>query len=65
MWLLNEYDTIASKDSNQTDQFTFVRRAEWIVAFLMMKKFPGEQSIIGSDYTNKKMIEYSVFWWSK
>ena len=57
MWLLNEYDTIASKDSNQTDQFTFVRRAELIVAFLMMKEFPGEQSIIGSDYTNKKMDE--------
>jgi hypothetical protein len=57
MWLLNEYDIIALKESNQKDQFTFVRRAELIVAFLMMKKFPGEQSIIGSDYTNKKMDE--------
>ena len=57
MWLLNEYDLIASKDSNQADQFTFVRRAELIVAFLMMKKFPGEQSIIGSDYTSKKENE--------
>jgi hypothetical protein len=57
MWLLNEYNEIASKDSRQTDQFTFVRRAELIVAFLMMKKFPGEQSIIGSDYTSRKVDE--------
>jgi hypothetical protein len=54
MWLLNEYDRLASKDSTQRDQYNFVRRAELIVAFLMMKKFPSEQSIIGSDYTSKK-----------
>ncbi len=57
MWLIKEYDAIALKESSQRDQYNFVRRAELIVAFLMMKKFPSEQSIIGSDYTTKKEKE--------
>jgi hypothetical protein len=57
MWLLNEYDAIATKESSPKDQYNFVRRAELIVAFLMMKKFPTEQSIIGSDFTSKKEKE--------
>jgi len=59
MWLIKEYDAIAIKESTQRDQYNFVRRAELIVAFLMMKKFPIEQSIIGSDYTTKKEKEGS------
>jgi hypothetical protein len=57
MWLLREYDIVATKDSNRRDQYNFIRRAELIIAFLMMKKFPDEQSIIGSDYTTKKEKE--------
>jgi len=57
MWLLHEYDKIAEKDSTQLDQYNFVRRAELIMAFLMMHKHPGETGVIGSDYTQKKQKE--------
>jgi hypothetical protein len=57
MWLLNEFDILALKESTQRDQYNFVRRAELIIAFLMMKKFPLEQSVIGSDFTSKKEKE--------
>jgi hypothetical protein len=54
-WLLKEYDNLPQKSEKKIlkHQYNFVRRAELIIAFLMVNKFADEQSVIGSDYAKK------------
>ena len=55
MWVLQNYYNKYSNNKVLTynDQYYFVRKAELIIAFIMMKLYPNELSIIGSNYTKK------------
>lgn len=59
MWVLqNYYEKYGNnKEFTYKDQYYFVRKAELIMAFIMMKLHPEELSIIGSDYTKKNQNE--------
>lgn len=60
LWLLDQYDLLPSNNSfkkDQQGQYTFIRRAELIIAFVMINKYPEEQSIIGSEYVKKNIDE--------
>ncbi|NVJ48361.1 MAG: hypothetical protein HWE07_14600 [Cytophagia bacterium] len=60
LWLLDEYDKLPSDSffkSSTTNHYNFIRRGELIIAYLMTTKAPQEQSIIGSDYANRKKNE--------
>jgi hypothetical protein len=53
LWLLDEYHKLPETDffkQNVISQYTFIRRAELILAYLMRNKFPKEQSVIGSNF---------------
>lgn len=53
LWLLDKYHQLPESDGfkqNHIGQYTFVRRAELILAYLMKNKFPKEQSVIGSNF---------------
>jgi hypothetical protein len=53
LWLLDKYHQLPEADvfkQNYTGQYTFIRRAELILAYLMKNKFPNEQSVIGSNF---------------
>jgi hypothetical protein len=57
MWLLSEYHTLKKDDNEQTlnYHYNFIRRAELVIAYLMVNKFPNEQSIVGSDFAGKNI----------
>lgn len=60
MWILYEHRKLYGDDIRKfspNDQHTFIRRAELILAFTMLKLHPAEQSVIGSDYTKLHMLE--------
>lgn len=51
LWLLSEYHAKKKNEENNLwHHYNFIRRAELIIAFLMMNKFPDEQSIVGINY---------------
>jgi hypothetical protein len=53
LWLLDKYHQLPEADvfkQNYIGQYTFIRRAELILAYLMKNKFPNEQSVIGSNF---------------
>lgn len=54
-WLLNEYDKLDVPKEEKTieHQYNFIRRAELIIAFMMVNEFPSEKSVIGSDFANR------------
>ncbi len=56
LWLLSDYHKNNKEltESNLQGHYSFIRRAELIVAFIMRKSFPEELSVIGSDFTDKK-----------
>lgn len=56
LWLLNQYANLPEKSpfkENVTGQYTFIRRGELILAFIMGIKHPEELSVIGSNYISK------------
>ena len=60
LWLLNEYHKLPDNHvlkQSVTGQYTFVRRAELIVAFLMENNHPSELAVIGSTYASEKKGE--------
>ncbi|WP_338357505.1 hypothetical protein [Yeosuana marina] len=60
LWLLDHYNELPPNNifkTNQQGQYTFIRRAELIIAFIMGNKYPEEQSIIGSDFVSKNINE--------
>jgi hypothetical protein len=55
LWLLQEYHKLPNSSPFKTDfhsQYNFIRRAELVIAFLMVTKFEKEQSIVGSDFAH-------------
>ena len=58
LWLLDEYHNLPSDSKfkeNPNGQYTFIRRAELMIAFLMVNKFPNELSVIGVDFAASKI----------
>lgn len=58
LWLLDQYHQLPSKSpfkQDLTGQYNFIRRAELILSYLMVNKFPEEQSVIGSDFATKNI----------
>jgi hypothetical protein len=54
-WL---FDTIAqniSKNNSLAEQIRFTRRAELLLAFIMVKNFPGITGVSGSDFAGKNI----------
>ena len=53
LWLLDEYHNLPKDHElhiNAEGQYNFIRRAELLLAYLMVNQYENEQSIIGSDY---------------
>ena len=53
LWLLDQYHHLPPNSpfkQDLTGQYNFIRRAELIVSYVMVNKFPEEQSVIGSDF---------------
>ena len=60
LWLLDEYHALPSNSpfkQSPKAQYTFIRRAELITAFLMVNKHPNELSVIGNDFANRNINE--------
>ena len=54
-WLLNEYAKLEleSEEKSLQHHYTFIRRAELIIAFLMLNEDPEVTSILGSDFAGR------------
>jgi len=54
-WLLTEFDNMSNPSVSRTlpEQYNFIRRAELIIAYLMINLYPDELSIIGNLFANK------------
>ncbi|MEA4808960.1 hypothetical protein [Phocaeicola paurosaccharolyticus] len=63
-WLLDEYDRLSLEKEKQTPQaqYNFIRRAELIMAFLMVIKEPNGTNVPGSDYATRHKADgsYSI-----
>lgn len=60
LWLLDEYHQLPPDNSfkqNVRGQYNFIRRAELILSYFMVNKFPTEQSVAGSNFAFKYMNE--------
>ena len=60
LWLLDEYHNLPSDSpfkKSPKAQYTFIRRAELITAFLMVNNHPNELSVIGNDFANRNILE--------
>jgi len=60
LWLLDEYHNLPTDSpfkQSPKAQYTFVRRAELITAFLMVNSHPNELSVIGNDFANRNIDE--------
>ncbi|MDA9089720.1 hypothetical protein N9K15_02125 [Maribacter arcticus] len=60
LWLLDQYDQLPANNifkEDQQGQYTFIRRAELIIAYVMVNKYPDEQSVIGSNFVSKNFNE--------
>jgi hypothetical protein len=56
LWLLDEYDSLDEKSQFKTSvrgQYNFIRRAELILSYFMVNKYPTEQSVVGSNFAFK------------
>lgn len=64
LWLLDEYHKLPStsdfKKNNVRGQYNFIRRAELLLSYFMVNKFPTEQSVIGSDFANKNISQLTI-----
>lgn len=60
LWLLDQYHNLPETNTfkqSYIGQYTFIRRAELILAYLMRNKFPKEQSVIGSNFAENNIGE--------
>lgn len=58
LWLLDQYHHLPPNSpfkQDLTGQYNFIRRAELILSYIMVNKFPDEQSVIGSDFATKNI----------
>lgn len=56
LWLLDEYHNLPADHyfkQNVRGQYNFIRRAELILSYFMVNKFPTEQSVVGSNFALK------------
>lgn len=56
LWLLDEYHNLPSNHyfkQNVRGQYNFIRRAELLLSYFMVNKFPTEQSVVGSNFAFK------------
>lgn len=56
LWLLDEYHDLPSNHyfkQNVRGQYNFIRRAELLLSYFMVNKFPEEQSVVGSNFAFK------------
>jgi hypothetical protein len=63
LWLLDQYHNLPETNTfkqSSIGQYTFIRRAELILAYLMRNKFPKEQSVIGSNFAENNIGEVNV-----
>lgn len=62
MWVLDSFfiKQGSNKDFTLKEQHNFIRRAELIISFIMHKKEPDEQSIIGSNFTIEHDQEINI-----
>lgn len=58
-WLLEEYDRLNLKREKETPQaqYNFIRRAELLLAFLMVIKEPNETNVPGSNYASQRKFD--------
>lgn len=65
-WLLNEYHNYEFKDIRKDlqHQFNFIRRAELLLAFMMVNRYPDEKAVVGSNHAvahiNDEIIKLKV-----
>ena len=60
LWLLDEYHALPTNSpfkQSPKAQYTFIRRAELITAFLMINNHPNELSVIGNDFAKRNIDE--------
>jgi hypothetical protein len=60
LWLLDEYHNLPSDNAFKQSpkaQYTFIRRAELITAFVMVNNHPKELSVIGTDFASRNIGE--------
>ncbi|MHA1168783.1 MAG: hypothetical protein ACTSRU_13225, partial [Candidatus Hodarchaeales archaeon] len=59
-WLLNEYGKLDLESEKKTLQhhYSFIRRAELTIAFLMLNRDPEVTSIVGSDFAGRHLQEF-------
>jgi hypothetical protein len=63
LWLLDEYHKLpigSPFKQSPKAQYTFIRRAELITAFLMVNNHPNELSVIGNDFATRKINEANI-----
>jgi hypothetical protein len=56
LWLLDEYHDLNENSEFKTSvrgQYNFIRRAELILSYFMVNKYPTEQSVVGSNFAIK------------
>ena len=60
LWLLDEYHNLPSDSSfkqSPNAQYTFIRRAELMTAFIMVNNHPNELSVIGNEFVTRNKGE--------
>lgn len=63
LWLLDEYHNLPSTNDFRKSvrgQYNFIRRAELLLSYLMVNKFPNEQSVVGSDFANRNLSQLAI-----
>lgn len=60
LWLLDEYHNLVEDSKFKTSvrgQYNFLRRAELILSYFMVNKYPNEQSVVGSNFAIKYIAD--------
>ena len=63
LWLIEEYFKLPTTNDFRKSvrgQYNFIRRAELILSYFMVNKFPTEQSVVGSDFANKNFSQLTT-----
>jgi hypothetical protein len=63
LWLLDEYHNLAEDSAFKTTvrgQYNFIRRAELILSYFMVNKYPAEQSVVGSNFAFKYIADINT-----
>ncbi|WP_431244231.1 hypothetical protein ACQ9BO_07660 [Flavobacterium sp. P21] len=63
VWLLDEYHNLPESSEFKTSvrgQYNFIRRAELILSYCMVNKYPSEQSVVGSNFAIKYITDLNT-----